>query len=212
MSVITNGLVLPLIAASIRTAALSVMLPLTQRNMAKMGHTLADIDAALGTVALTFEAALALPAITLLMRNPSLGAAVGSAFTLMALEVFGKQAYLGYYRLRHEGDPVGLRTALDTLEVRLVYEEVGEKLCLLVAPFLAYSLDRDKEETETASVEQLAFADRIILNKCDLVPKEEDLKAVETCVEINQCVGCTNRHRHAIEQAARRWRERAVKF
>ena len=44
-----------------------------------------------------------------------------------------------------------------------------------------------------------------------------------TCVEINQCVGCTksflshdaavlarramrNRHRHAIEQAARRWR------
>ena len=42
------------------------------------------------------------------------------------------------------------------LEVRLVYEEVGEKLCLLVAPFLVYSLDRDKEEA--ASVEQLAFA------------------------------------------------------
>ena len=63
-------------------------------------------------------------------------------------------------------------------------------------------------------------------------------KYVEACVEINQCVGCTdnsslshfsamtrpswlgravrNRHRHAIEQASRRWRggrrERAVKF
>ena len=70
--------------------------------------------------------------------------------------VFGKQAYLGYYRLRHEGDPAGLRMALDTLEVRLVYEEVGEKLCLLVAPFVVYSLDRDKEGT--ASAEQLAFA------------------------------------------------------
>ena len=32
---------------------------------------------------------------------------------------------------------------------------------------------------------------------------------VVTCVEINQCVGCAvrkNRHRHAIEQASRRWR------
>ena len=33
-----------------------------------------------------------------------------------------------------------------------------------------------------------------------------------TCMEINQCVGCTlrravrNRHRHAVEQASRRWR------
>jgi hypothetical protein len=44
---------------------------------------------------------------------------------------------------------------------------------------------------------------------------------VPRCVEINQCVGCTpcwprravrNRHRHAIEQAPRRWRERAVQF
>ena len=54
---------------------------------------------------------------------------------------------------------------------------------------------------------------------------------VVVCVEINKCVGCTspshfsamtlpswlgraarNRQRHAIEQASRRWRERAVKF
>ena len=70
--------------------------------------------------------------------------------------VFGKQAYLGYYRLRHEGDPAGLRMALDTLEVRLVYEEVGEKLCLLVAPLIAYSLDRGKEGAST--VGELAFA------------------------------------------------------
>ena len=66
-----------------------------------------------------------------------------------------------------------------------------------------------------------------------------DAEAATACVEINQCVGCTensslshfaattwprwlgratrNRHRHAIEQAPRRWRggrrdERAVKF
>ena len=122
--------------------------------MAHQGHPQAEIDAALGNTALAFEIILALPAIALLMRNPSLGATVGSAFTLMALEVFGKQAYLGYFRLRHEGDPVALRSALDMLEVRLVYEEIGEKLCLLVSPFIAYSLDRDKEGTATG--EELA--------------------------------------------------------
>jgi hypothetical protein len=50
---------------------------------------------------------------------------------------------------------------------------------------------------------------------------EEEEEEVVGCVEINQCVGCThravrNRHRHAIEQASRRWRggrrERAVKL
>ena len=156
LSVVMNGLVLPLIAASIRTSGLSIMLPIIQKNMADMGNSQSEIDSALGNVALGCEVGLALPAIALLMRNPSLGATIGSAFTLMALEVFGKQAYLGYYRLRHEGDPANLRRALDTLEVRLVYEEVGEKLCLLVAPLIAYSLDRGKEGAST--VGELAFA------------------------------------------------------
>ena len=156
MSVITNGLVLPLFAASIRTAALSVLLPTTQKDMEHTGNTQAEIDSTLGNVSVAFEVCLALPAVALLMRNPSFGAIVGSAFTLMAVEVFGKQAYLAFYRMRHEGDPVGLRKALDVLEVRLVYEEVGEKLCLLVAPFIAYSLDRDKDGR--ASGEQLALA------------------------------------------------------
>ena len=79
-----------------------------------------------------------------------------SALTLMILEVIGKQAYLAYFRLRHEADPVALRNALDMLEVRLVYEEVGEKLTILVAPFLAYMLDRGKEGR--ASVAQLSLA------------------------------------------------------
>ena len=91
LSVVTNGLVLPLLASVIRTAALTVMLPIVQRDMAALGQPQAEIDAVLGNFLVMAEVALALPAITLLMRNPSLGAAVGSAFTLMALEVFGKQ-------------------------------------------------------------------------------------------------------------------------
>ena len=38
------------------------------------------------------------------------------------------------------------------------------------------------------------------------VPAADAARASLTCVEINQCVGCANRHRHAIEQASRRWR------
>ena len=47
---------------------------------------------------------------------------------------------------------------------------------------------------------------------------EDQPRRVAACVEINQCVGVRSsgedRHRHAIEQASRRWRggRRAVKF
>ena len=55
--------------------------------------------------------------------------------------------------------------------------------------------------------------DLCVFEICGSLASEEGF-----CVEINQCVGSTrNRHRHAIEQASRRWRrgrrgERAVKF
>ena len=56
---------------------------------------------------------------------------------------------------------------------------------LVDAKHIVQHLDEEKPEgAENESVEQVAFADRLILNKCDLVPKEEDLKAVGTCVEI----------------------------
>ena len=50
----------------------------------------------------------------------------------------------------------------------------------------------------------------------DLLDEKVGSVLVDACVEINQCVGCPrpswlgraarNRHRHAIEQASRRWR------
>ena len=66
---------------------------------------------------------------------------------------------------------------------------------LVDAKHIVQHLDEEKPEgAENESVEQVAFADRLILNKCDLVPKEEDLKAVETCVEIK-----LSRHVYAID-------------
>merc|ERR1712054_116495 len=41
-------------------------------------------------------------------------------------------------------------------------------------------LDEEKPEgAENEAVEQVAFADRLIMNKCDLVPNEADQAAVE---------------------------------
>merc|ERR1719333_1425395 len=53
-------------------------------------------------------------------------------------------------------------------------------LTLVDAKHIIAHLDEEKPEgVENEAVEQVAFADRIILNKCDLVPGEEDLKEVE---------------------------------
>ena len=70
---------------------------------------------------------------------------------------------------------------------------------------------------EDFSAEFLTMArqvfDMIDVDESGYLDKDEIIDAVPTCVEINQCVGCTrqfgraarNRHRHAIEQASRRW-------
>ena len=49
------------------------------------------------------------------------------------------------------------------------------------AKHILQHMDEKKEEgVENESVEQLAFADRIILNKIDLVPDEKELKKIES--------------------------------
>jgi len=51
---------------------------------------------------------------------------------------------------------------------------------LIDAKHVSQHLDEEKPEgVENEAVEQVAFADRLILNKCDLVPEEADLAAVE---------------------------------
>merc|ERR1719253_1854722 len=53
-------------------------------------------------------------------------------------------------------------------------------LTLVDAKHVIQYLDEEKPEgVENEAVEQIAFADRILLNKCDLVDGEEDLVEVE---------------------------------
>merc|ERR1740121_1502099 len=53
-------------------------------------------------------------------------------------------------------------------------------LTLVDAKHIIQHLDDEKPEgVENEAVEQVAFADRILLNKCDLVDGEDDLKEVE---------------------------------
>merc|ERR1712031_72148 len=53
-------------------------------------------------------------------------------------------------------------------------------LTLVDAKHITQHLDEEKPEgVENEAVEQVAFADRILLNKCDLVDSEEELAEVE---------------------------------
>merc|ERR1711988_36851 len=53
-------------------------------------------------------------------------------------------------------------------------------LTLVDAKHIIQHLEDEKPEgVENEAVEQIAFADRILLNKCDLVDSEDELKAVE---------------------------------
>jgi len=58
--------------------------------------------------------------------------------------------------------------------------EIDAVLTVVDAKHIIQHLDEVKpKDVENEAVEQLAFADRIMLNKIDLVPKEEDLQAIE---------------------------------
>jgi len=63
-------------------------------------------------------------------------------------------------------------------------------LTLVDAKHIVQHLDDEKPEgVENEAVEQIAFADRILLNKCDLVDSEEELKEVEKRIKaINEKV------------------------
>merc|ERR1712048_1402272 len=63
-------------------------------------------------------------------------------------------------------------------------------LTLVDAKHIIQHLDEEKPEgVENEAVEQVAFADRILLNKCDLVDSEKELEEVEQRIRaINQTV------------------------
>ena len=59
-----------------------------------------------------------------------------------------------YFNQRYENQPEELRQALSLFEYRLLYEQIGEKYCILAAPFMAYMLSKDLEKEDRPSVEQ----------------------------------------------------------
>merc|ERR1712217_114749 len=63
-------------------------------------------------------------------------------------------------------------------------------LTLVDAKHIIQHLDDEKPEgVENEAVEQIAFADRILLNKCDLADSEEELAEVEKRIRmINETV------------------------
>merc|ERR1719499_1929160 len=62
--------------------------------------------------------------------------------------------------------------------------EIDAVLTVVDAKHIIQHLDEVKpKDVENEAVEQLAFADRIMINKIDLVPEEKDLKAIEARIK-----------------------------
>merc|ERR1719277_409630 len=83
-------------------------------------------------------------------------------------------------------ETTGLADPAPVAQTFFVDEEIAELykldgICTVVdAKHVVQHLDDKKAEgVENEAVEQLAFADRILLNKVDLVPEEEELKKIE---------------------------------
>merc|ERR1711879_597218 len=70
------------------------------------------------------------------------------------------------------------------------YMRLDGILTLVDAKHIVQHLEDEKPEgVENEAVEQIAFADRILLNKCDLVDSEDDLKDIEKRIKaINEKV------------------------
>merc|ERR1711879_1008753 len=70
------------------------------------------------------------------------------------------------------------------------YMRLDGILTLVDAKHIVQHLEDEKPEgVENEAVEQIAFADRILLNKCDLVDSEDDLKDIEKRIRaINESV------------------------
>ena len=58
----------------------------------------------------------------------------------LLVEVAGKALWVPYIERHHRNDPERLKTEKKTLELRLVYEAIGEKMCIMTGPFIAIAL------------------------------------------------------------------------
>ena len=68
-------------------------------------------------------------------------------------------------------------------EIQEIYKLDGI-ITVVDAKHITQHLDEEKPEgAENESVEQIAFADRVLLNKIDLVPEEEELQKIENRIK-----------------------------
>lgn len=160
LQVVINGLVLPTIACVARTLGLYHTMPMAQNLMIKYGQ--AHVDRVSGEVATAVETSLTQAAVTMMFQSSTSSAALGSALLYLLVEVAIKAMWVPYLEWYYSNDPETLKTEKKFLEVRIVYEAVGEKICIMIGPFFAYALsqavrsDDGGDDDDTATPSELA--------------------------------------------------------
>ena len=96
-----------------------------QKSLITYGQ--AHVDRVSDEMATGVETALTQAAVTMMFQSSSRSAALGSALVYLLVEVTIKATWVPYLEWYYSNDPQALKTEKKFLEVRIVYEAVGEK-------------------------------------------------------------------------------------
>ena len=132
------------------------VLPATQASLLQYGQ--AHADNVSGNGAMIIEVILTLSAMVQMYLSSDKDAALGSAMLYLLVETVCKALWVPYLEWWYRGNPEQLKAEKKLLELRIVYEAVGEKMCIMVGPFIAHTLapalqndDDDEYERNTPS-------------------------------------------------------------
>ena len=94
----------------------------------------------MGGAATATEVVLTQSATTMMYLSESKSTALTSAGVYLLVELTAKALWKPYIEWYYSNDPEGLAKEKRLLEVRVVNEAIGEKVCIMMGPFLAHAL------------------------------------------------------------------------
>ena len=115
------------------------MMPIMEPALVKQGGQ-EYADRVMGDTATSFEVILTQSATTMMYMSESKSTALASASVYLLVEVTAKALYKPYIEWYYSNDAEGLAKEKRLLEVRVVNEAIGEKMCIMMGPFLAHAL------------------------------------------------------------------------
>mgnify|MGYP006903299709 CR=1 FL=1 len=141
LQIALNGLILPGVACCVRTIGLYYLLPIVEPGLLKFGGR-QYADRIMGDTTTSYECIVTQTPIVLMFLSSDKSTALSSAALYLLVEITVKACWLPYLEWHYRGDPEGLAREKKFLELRLVGEAIGEKMCIMTGPITAYALNQ----------------------------------------------------------------------